>query len=249
MNKTLIKSMDILHLFREHESLSLNDIMHLSATPKTSAYRMVNALVEMGFLEKNKDGQYKLGLAFLEFGQLVTNRLDLRKIAFPIMQRLRDDVKEAVNLVVKDQNEAIYIEKLDTNQPVRLFTKIGKRSPLYAGACPRILLAYSPKDQIEDYIKNTALTAVSSGTITNSETLQQTLVQTQSDGYTISHSELEENTTAVAAPIFDSSHRIIAGLSIAGPDLRLSEEQMDELIIKVKDAAFSISKRLGWKST
>ena len=119
-NKTVVKSMQILTLFINHPKLTFNEMMELSHLPKTSLHRMVGSLEEMGFLTKDDDGHYSLGLIFLQFGQLVGERLDIRSIAYPIMKDLRDDVEEAVNLIVRDKDEAMYIEKVDTLQPVRL---------------------------------------------------------------------------------------------------------------------------------
>ena len=95
-------------------------MMELSGLPKTSLHRMIGSLEEMGFLTRDDNGYYSLGLIFLQFGQLVGERLDIRKIAYPIMKDLRDDVEEAVNLIVRDNDEAMYIEKVDTLHPVRL---------------------------------------------------------------------------------------------------------------------------------
>ncbi|EGL84159.1 transcriptional regulator, IclR family [Caldalkalibacillus thermarum TA2.A1] len=135
MNKTVIKTMEMLKLFIDRERLTLQEMVELLQMPKTSVYRMAQSLVELGFLQKTND-YYQLGLAFLSFGMLVAERLDLRRIALPIMKRLKEETKEAVNLVIRDGDEAIYNEKVDTSEPVRVYTKVGQRAPLYAGACP-----------------------------------------------------------------------------------------------------------------
>jgi transcriptional regulator, IclR family len=109
LNKTVLKSMTILKLFLEYEKLNLNQMIELTNLPKTSVYRMVSSLEVIGFLNKDDNGFYKLGLIFLQFGELVSERLDLRKIAFPILEKLRDEVDEAVNLSSKDGTESVYI--------------------------------------------------------------------------------------------------------------------------------------------
>lgn len=96
-NKTAVRSMEILNLFFTHSMLSLNEIANISGIPKTSVYRMVMSLEEMGLLDKGRDGKYSLGLLFLQFGHLVAERLDIRQVALPIMQKLHDKVGEAVN--------------------------------------------------------------------------------------------------------------------------------------------------------
>ncbi|MBM7646037.1 DNA-binding IclR family transcriptional regulator [Scopulibacillus daqui] len=244
-NKTVIKSMKILKLFLTHAKLSFNDMMEHSGIPKTSLHRMIRSLEEMGFLTKDEDGYYSLGLLFLQFGQLVADRLDIRTIARPFMKELRDDVEEAVHLIVKDGNEAMYIEKLDTPQPVRLYTSIGRRSPLYAGDS-RIILAYLPKEEQEAYIETAELKPVGMGTITDKRMLRQLLDEARENGYAVTRSELEDYTASVSAPIFNGQNQVAAAISIAGIEARYREERLPELIVKVKETSMKISKKLGY---
>jgi len=246
-NITVVKSLDVLNLFIQHTKLTFNEIVDLLGAPKTSVHRMVGSLETMGFLQKDSEGRYLLGLRFLQFGQLVAERLDIREIAFPIMKELRDEVKEAVHLIIKDGNEAIYIEKLDTPHPVRLYTQVGRRAPLYAGACSRIILSYLDKEEQERYLIETELAAIGTGTITDKELLRQSLAEAREAGYTISYSELENETVAIAAPIFDHTGSLAAGLSIAGPESRFGNERLPKLIILIKKAAKEVSSQLGYK--
>lgn len=246
-NITVVKSLDVLNLFIQHTKLTFNEIVDLLGAPKTSVHRMVGSRETMGFLQKDSEGRYLLGLRFLQFGQLVAERLDIREIAFPIMKELRDEVKEAVHLIIKDGNEAIYIEKLDTPHPVRLYTQVGRRAPLYAGACSRIILSYLDKEEQERYLIETELAAIGTGTITDKELLRQSLAEAREAGYTISYSELENETVAIAAPIFDHTGSLAAGLSIAGPESRFGNERLPKLIILIKKAAKEVSSQLGYK--
>jgi IclR family KDG regulon transcriptional repressor len=248
-NVTVVKSMEILNLFLTHTRLSLNEIVQLSGLPKTSIHRMLGSLEAMAFLEKDLDGKYALGLLFLQFGQLVSERLDIRHTAYPLMKALGDEIGEAVNLIIRDGNEGIYIEKIDSTKPVRVYTQIGRKSPLYAGACPRILLAYLPEQEIDAYLHDTELKPIASGTIISREQLLLALKESKQSGYSVSHSELEDYTSAVAAPIFDITGRVVAGLSIAGPAMRFGHQQLPELISKVKQTAAHISNKLGWSPT
>src|SRR5579875_2192170 len=225
MNKTVVKSMTILNLFLTNNRLSLQEMVQLTGSPKTSVYRMVGSLEEMGFLKKDDDGKYSLGLLFLQFGQLVAERLDIRRMVLPSMQKLRDEVGEAVNLIVRDDDEAVYIEKVDTNHPVRIYNeRPGRRVPLYAGACPRVLLTFLPEEELERYLYQVVLRPIGSGTITDRDELRVVLKAAREAGYTVSHSELTNDTSAVAAPIFDHTGRIVAGLSIAGPTSRFQQD-------------------------
>ncbi len=238
--------MDLLNLFLSHTKLNLNEMIQLSGIPKTSVHRMVGSLEDMGFLQRDHEGKYALGLVFLQFGNLVAERLDIRNIALPIMRELRERVGEAVHLVVKDGRESIYIEKLDTDHPVRLYTKIGRRSPLYAGACSRILLAFMDETEREQYLSEVELLPIGNGTITAKEKLRAVLETSRKKGYSFSLSELENYTAELAAPIFDHNGRLTAGISVAGPEVRFHKDRLPELAEDVMRAANEISHMLGW---
>jgi|SRR5690625_1875073 len=245
-NKTVVRSMDILNLFIDHRKLKFQEIIDLSGMPKSSVYRMLKSLEEMGFLEKGMDANYRLGLLFLTFGNLVSTRLDIRNIAYPIMKDLHDQVKEATNLIVKQGNEAIYIEKIDAYQKVRLYTGVGRRSPLYAGACSRIILAFLPEAERDMYIEQIDLKPIADGTITDKKKLAESIRQAKKDGYTVSHSELENYSSAISAPIFNHQGEVVAGISIAGIEAYYQEENIPGFAKKVKEAANEISKQLGY---
>ncbi|CAI6079854.1 HTH-type transcriptional regulator KipR [Cohnella sp. JJ-181] len=245
-NKTVIKSMDLLNLFLHHTKLSMNDIIRLSGVPKSSAHRMIGSLVDMGFLTKDQDGLYSLGLLFLQFGNLVSERLDIRHVAAADMLRLRDSIGEAVHLAVRDGDFSMYIEKLDTDHPVRLFTKIGRKAPLYAGASSRTLLAFMPEPERERYLSDVVLEKIGDGTIVSETELREALDVSRKAGYSFSRSELENYTAELSAPIFDHAGRMAAGLSIAGPEVRFGEDRLPELIRTVKQAAYDISLKLGY---
>lgn len=245
-NKTVVRSMDILNLFINHSELSFQEIVTLSGIPKTSVYRMLATLEEMGFLEKGSDAKYRLGMLFLKFGHLVSSRLDIRKIAYPYMKALHEETEEAVNLIIRDGNETVYIEKIDTYQKVRLYTAIGRKSPLYAGACPRAILSFLPDEEIDEYLKNVELKPIAKGTITDREKLYELIQQAREEGCTVSHSELENYTSAVAAPIYNNLGEVVAGLSIAGIEANYVGEKVEVLKEKVKAVAFEISRQLGY---
>ncbi len=246
-NTTVIKTLDILNLFAHHAKLSLQELMNLTGMPRTSLLRMLASLEEMGFLQKDSDGKYNLGLIFLEFGQRVAERLDIRRIALPVMRQLQQDADEAVNLIIVDGNEAVYIEKIDTPHPVKAYTGIGRRAPLYGGACPKILLAFMAKAERERYIEETSLVHYAQGTIVDKEQLRQDIQTIRNRGYSVSHSELRDFTSAVAVPIFNQEGHCVAGLSLVGLTVRFTADRIERFVPLLKKAAGEISGHLGWR--
>ncbi|WP_100330708.1 IclR family transcriptional regulator [Bacillus xiapuensis] len=248
MNKTVLKSMEIIQLFFDETELTLQQIVDKTKLPKTSAHRMAESLDQLGFLQKTDRHTYKLGLLLLRLGHLVAERLDVRKEALPIMRKLKEETGEAVNLVIKEKDEAVYIEKVDTTEHVRVYTQIGRRAPLYGGACPRIILAYLPEPEKERIIEQMVFEKYANGTILDKGKLRQVLKQSKEIGYAISHSELQDYASAIAAPVFNHNGEVIAGLSLVGPQVRFQNEaHIQFLVNRLKQATETISKRMGWK--
>lgn len=239
--------MELIHLFIEHPELTFQEIVELSEVPKSSAFRMISSLEEMRYLEKGEDNKYRLGTVFLKLGQLVSSRLNVRKIATPIMQSLHEQYHQAINLAILEGNEAVYVEKIDHYQRVKLYTSVGRRSPLYGGACARAILSFLTNNEIETYLKNIELIPYSPQTIIKPDELWLTIQEARRNGYTVSKSELEAHTASVAAPIFDYSGKVIGSISIAGIENDFTDEKVKVYGEAMIGAARLITGELGYK--
>ncbi|MFZ5824744.1 MAG: IclR family transcriptional regulator [Bacillota bacterium] len=247
MNASLQKGLDLLEHFLGHrERLSLAEISRISGVPKATAYRLLEPFVLYGFLVKDEGG-YSLGLRFLEFAARVDQRLVLRRVALPIMERLRNEVDEAVQLAVLEGDEAVYIEKVDSHRPIRLYTQVGRRAPLHAAACPRVLLAYGPPEVRERVLAAShSWQAYTPTTVTDPARVLELLAQIRRTGWSVSRGELAEGSVAVAVPIMGAGNRAMAALSVAGPADRIPDERFPELVELLTRSAADIEKAAGY---
>jgi len=251
INKSLEKALNLLEYFdEENETWGLTELSKKSGIPKATLYRMFNTFENEGFLEridtKGKINQYRLGLKFLKYSTLVSDRLEIKKIAYSYMVDLKNEINEDVQLILKDNDNAIYVEKIKCDHPVRLYTKIGRRATFNAGACPRAILSFLKDAEIEDIMKNSDFIKYSKNTIMDKDKLWESISQARKKGYTISYGEMEEQTVAIGAPIFDYTGNVVASISIAGPEQRFTDDKIDYLIKKTLETADNISKALGY---
>ncbi|GEN31365.1 DNA-binding IclR family transcriptional regulator [Cerasibacillus quisquiliarum] len=242
MNKSVHKALQILELFTdETRELSLNDISKRLNMPKPTAYRLVTTLETRDYLMKireGQDGSYRLGLKLLELGQLVSNQLEIREHALPIMQDLVKNINEAVHLVVVRQNEAVYIEKVDSTRTIRLYTRVGKRSPLHIGSGPKLLLAFLENDKQKEILKEL-----------DEETkkrLQQEIKDILKQGYAFSEGEQDANTIGISYPIYNYKNAVIASLTVSGLSSYFTEDNLQKIKHETKYAAYQISKKMGY---
>lgn len=247
MNQSVKKALSLLNLFDEKTyELSLKEISERSKLPKPTAYRLLTTLESMNYVYKLKenehDSRYRLGLKLLELGKLVSDQLEVRRIAFPYMETLAYEIQEAVHLVVINHNEAIYIEKVESSKAIRLYTRIGKSSPLYVGSGPKLLLANLPKEKQEVIISQ----AETKGKI-NRLKFEEELQRIRMEGYSYSISEQDENTTGISYPIYDYRNRVIAALTISGLSTYFEGDNLKSIKAKSEEAAEVISRKLGFR--
>lgn len=248
MNQSVIKALKLLDLFTaETPELTLKDITAQAKLPKPTVYRLLTALETMDYVHKMENtGYYRLGLKLLELGQLVSDQLELRKIALPYMQQLASEINEAVHLVIINHTQATYIEKVDSNQALRLFTRVGKSSPLHIGSGPKLLLAFLPKEKQEEIINQTELyTLDTQNPIAKSELFKQ-LQKIQDAGYAYSIGEQDADTTGISYPIYDFHNQVIASLTVSGLSSHFSGGNLEFIKEKTAQTAQVISRELGY---
>lgn len=246
---TFDKGLKLLELFtREKSRLTLRDVSERSGLTKPTALRLLNTLESNGFLMRDKSKAYCLGLRFLEFGNAVAERLDIRSAALPHMDELLLTVDQAVNLVIRDGLEGVYIEKRETSHPVRMYTRIGRRAPLYAGACPRALIAFLPDAELQELLPKFALAAQTTSTPRSIEDLEEKIKRERKLGYCFSQGELFDGTAAIAMPVRDHSRKVVGAVSVSGSNVSFGAEKLEYLVRHLSRCAEAISAEMGYKN-
>src|SRR5690625_283913 len=212
MNQSVLRAITILELFVEHKELSLQQITDKTKLPKPTAYRLLSTLTSTGLLYKVKehvhDSRYRLGIKLLQLGHLVAERIELREIALPYMEELAQTINEVVHLVIPNNEEATYIEKVNSTRALSLQTKIGRSIPLYIGSGPKRLLAFLPVSEQERILNKTELTTLTNRRI-DKEKLLEELKEIRVQRISMSVEEQDPDTTGISFPIFNYEADVI----------------------------------------
>jgi len=246
---SLNRGLDLLACYDEkNESFRAQDFAARLDLPISTVYRYLEILTKHRFLHKNPlTKQYHLGTSIHRLGRLTGNESSLAQAALPFLENLAVQSRETVFLTILVNGESVCIKKIESLQRIRLTIEEGARQPLHAGASSRILLSYQTDVFIKQWIAANGLPRLTQNTICDEVELMNVLKLTRRQGYTISDSEVNEGSIAVAAPIMGPEGKLTAGLSLAGPRDRLNDEIRPDLINLVCKIAADISRELGFE--
>jgi IclR family transcriptional regulator, acetate operon repressor len=219
------------------EGLSLSDLSAQLATPKSTMINSLRPLVAEGFLMA-EGSLYRLGPRSFRLAADIGAAWSLPRIVRGYMREVSEATRESVALAVLDveMRRFVYIDSIESPQPVRYATRIGMSGPLYATAAGRVLLAHQDEAYREAYIGTARLAALTPRTNTDSGVLRDQLEAARTQGYWVSVGESVPDSAAVAAPIFGPSGEILAALSLGAPSDRL-EAHRDSYVAAVTKAA------------
>jgi IclR family KDG regulon transcriptional repressor len=248
MVKSVSRALDIIHLVStKKEGLGVTEIANQIDINKSSVYRILSTLVQYGYIEQDQEtSRYKLGYKFLEISSKLLESIDLRKEAKPYLQELEKETNEVIHLVVYDQGEVIYIEKLEGTETLRMHSKVGKRAPMHCTAVGKAILAHLPFNVVLDILERKGMSRHTDKTITDKDEFLKELAQVKQKGYALDLEENEYGIRCIAVPIFDHVGKVIAAVSVSGPTIRMTDERIEQLQARMLQIGKHISARLGY---
>lgn len=237
----------ILNCFSLNEAqLSMTEISKRIGLTTSTTHRLLSSLEQNGLLSRAPDGRrFVLGYHFLYWASIVKSSTSIQQQARPLLEQLAKITGETAVLTVREGNWAIYLDRVDSTQPLRQTMPIGQRIPLHAGSSAKILLAYLERDEIEQIIGDMGLPYLLTNTITEAERLHQELAKIRRQGYATSFEERDLGTAGLTAPVFSNGAHIVAGIGIVGPIIRLSPAVIESYIDPVTAIAQRLSRLQG----
>jgi len=247
MLQTIQKAGEVLALFdREHAEWGVREVATRLKVAKSSAHDLMSSLAKLGFLNKTEDNRYRLGWRLVTLSETLLATTELRKEAHPVLEDLAAQYQETIHLAVLDDTQAVYVDKLEGRQAVRVeLTSLGARLYAHCSALGKVLLAYSDEEEVKRIIQTAGLPRFTDNTITDEEELLQNLAKIRKQGFAYDLEEILPDLCCVAAPIYEYSGKVIAAISMSIPAFRFRRSQT-EFRDGVMRAAKKISNRLGY---
>jgi len=245
---SLQRGLSLLNLFAGAENaLNFAEIAGLSNLPPSTLHRFLVNLESAGYLSCDDGGNYRLGVSCVFLGQAAVGSLDIRLLGKPYLRELNRRTRETVHLTVRNSAAAVYVEKIDSPEPLRIHSRIGSSVPLHCTAVGKILLAYLPPAEQAPLLEKIELKRFTVNTASNLQELQAELQRVRKNGYACDLEEHEPHVRCIAAPIWDHTGAVHASLSVTGPAVRMTMARLRELAPSIQEAGLAISDALGFR--
>ena len=244
MNNTLVKGLRLLsELARSRQPLGVTELAQRLALGKSDTHRLAQTLVEQGYARQDPStGAYRASLRVWELGAAVLAGLDLRQAAARPMRDLLVRTRETVHLSMLDGDEVVYLDKLDSPEPVRAYTQIGGRAPAHCVATGKAMLAFQPEAVLHGL--SLRLTRHSPRTVVTSAGFLDEMARVRVAGFAVNRGEWRESVCGAAAPIRGPDGSVVAAIGVSGPAERLRGARLKVLGPVVVEAARAVDAEL-----
>jgi DNA-binding IclR family transcriptional regulator len=230
---------------QRREGLTNSEISRRLGIPKSSASYILRTLEHRGYLRRDAEsGRYRLGLKLLSLGGEAQAGLDLAEVALPFMRSLVERLGMTCHLAVIDQNEAVYIEKVEAPGFFKVNTWVGRRMYLHSTSVGKALLAWMPKAERDALLHYCDYKRRTPKTITSLSRLVAELERVHQQGYAVDDEENSLGARCVGAPIFDALGNVVAALGVSGTLTQMDAATMPRVADALKETARRVSRQL-----
>ncbi|QRF22887.1 IclR family transcriptional regulator [Alicyclobacillus sp. TC] len=247
--RAIDRAIDVVNAFRHQDSeLTIEMITHRVKLPKATVYRVLYTLERRRWVTFNPQTlTYKLGLKFLEYADIVTANLDIRKEAEPILEALHEQVNQTVFLSIVEDDHLVYVYQKEVREGLKVSLFEGPQRPLVYGAFGLVSLAYLDESS-QKTILSKPIPAFTPATVTDVSIIQERIRAIRSQRIYIERDEAIYGVTGIAAPVLNGQGKFVAAVGINGPTMTMVDTHLEECIKAVQAASEKISQKLGYAS-
>ncbi|WP_274913614.1 IclR family transcriptional regulator [Streptomyces sp. WZ-12] len=244
MSQTVDRALSILPLLAEGPA-DLGQVADRLGVHKSTALRLLRTLHEHGLVYRQPDQRYRLGARLFALAQEAAEHLDVRGIAHPHLVALNESCGHTVHLAVYEENEVLYIDKVESRYPVRMYSRIGKPVALTVAAVAKLLLADLPEPERRALAARLDYPRYTSRSTPDAVAFLAELARVREQGWATDLGGHEESINCVGAPIRGADGRVAAAMSVSAPSVVVSAEELLTLLPLVRRTADAISREFS----
>ncbi|WP_441246307.1 IclR family transcriptional regulator [Kitasatospora sp. McL0602] len=243
-SSTVARAMRLLAELGQGER-SLEQLAAVLEVHKSTVLRLLRPMEDERMVQRDAAHRYRLGPQLFALAGLALEQRGIRAVAAPHLAELNAATGQTVHLAAYEGGEVVYIDKYDSRQPVRMYSRIGLRAALHCAAVSKVLLADLPLTTRQDVVRQIEFTPYTANTLTTPEALLAELETVAAQGWAQDRAEHESYINCLAVPVRDVTGRVVAAVSVSAPDVLLSHRQVLALLPELRATAAAISADCG----
>jgi IclR family pca regulon transcriptional regulator len=240
---SLARGLIVIQAFTQQSpQMTISQLSVKTGLSRAAVRRCLYTLTKLGFAGAEDGSRYSLRPRMLTLSHTYTTSNTLSAAAQPILERMSAALRESFSVATLDGEDIVYIARTQVNRVMAVDLHIGSRLPAYCTSMGRVLLAYLPTEQLEQYLAKATLTPHTTRTITSVEKLRLALRNVRRNGYALVDQEYEVGLRSLAVPVYAASGRVVATLNLSGNAPRLSVLEMQSRFLNhLRNAANELS--------
>lgn len=246
MVSAVARTLAVLEALGEQEDdCGLTELAQRLTMSKATVYRFLQTLKRLGYVVQDSEDRYRLSIKLFELGAYALPQLDLIREAEQGMRHLNTLTGETVHLGIHDEGAIVYVHKIDSRYNLRMYSRVGRRAPLYCTGIGKTLMAWREEAEVRRLLSSEQFIARTRHTLPSLDAYLNELHQVREQGFAEDREEFEDNMRCIAAPLFDRFGQVVAGLSVSFPCFRFPEANKAEYVEELQNTARRISRALG----
>ena len=248
----LFRGLRVLEILAEAEhSLSVSEIGRKMELSRSSVFRLVYTLKQMGFVEDADGGHsIKLGPRVLNLGFSYLSGQSLIQTARPVLEALTEETGISSHLAILESTEVLFLDCVQSRLGYLSNVNVGHRVPAYASPLGWHLLSDLSDEEIRVMFENTTMRPLTKLTPRDHDALCEAVRKAEARRTVISHGIAEAGGRSVSAPVRDKEGRVVAAIDISGPESVFREDEFESRYVPaVRSASARLSTNLGFRAS
>ena len=235
----------VLDLLATRRALQLSEISRALGVPKSTLHRVCSILVERAWAVRDEDGRYALGVRGLALGSHAAE-LPIVVAFRTVAAELLTKHNETVCLAALDGDDSVFVAIEETSHPVRLVTHVGSRTPAFASASGRVILAARPPESLAGEYGGRPLVTPTGRRLNGVAELRAILGRVRREGFAENDGETAVGLHTLSVPVVNADGVTLAALTLCVPSSRMSLERRGQMLADLRDAGSHFSALVHW---
>ncbi|QQE77577.1 IclR family transcriptional regulator [Alicyclobacillus sp. SO9] len=230
----VLKAVSILNfLSTVDKPQKLKDICQTTGLNKATAFKLLETLQSVGYVEKTDDVGYRLGLGLVRIAGAALHSVNTVRLIEPYVKELNMRTGETVHFGVAERNEVVYVTKLESKQAVRMYSKVGNTAPMYCTGIGKAILSTYGEVDLAEYLASVSLRKITNQTLTDEHQLRRELREVREQGYSIDNGEHEPEVRCIAVPLV-ANGKTYGAVSVSVPSYRMDDAATERHLADLK---------------